>query len=115
MNPYDRIDKLYSLIPSIKCQGKCQESCGPILMSRMEWKRIIKRVGHEPKSEKLLDPCPMLNQESGQCTVYAIRPAICRLWGVVEKMRCPWGCVPERYLQDPEAHMILDKVEQAGA
>ena len=31
----------------------------------------------------------------GRCTVYAVRPMICRLWGIDETMPCPYGCVPE--------------------
>src|SRR2546429_6087610 len=32
---------------------------------------------------------------NGRCTVYEVRPMICRLWGMVEGMQCPHGCVPE--------------------
>jgi hypothetical protein len=56
----------------------------------------------------------MLNQETGKCKVYSIRPTICRLWGLVRKMACPWGCVPERWLSDDEARRIILDVKKAG-
>jgi hypothetical protein len=37
--------------------------------------------------------CPAL--KDGRCSVYDVRPTLCRLWGVVEDMPCPWGCVPD--------------------
>jgi len=38
--------------------------------------------------------CPLLVE--GRCSVYALRPAICRGFGSVAepRMACPFGCVP---------------------
>lgn len=49
----------------------------------------------------------------GLCSVYEDRPMLCRLWGLVEGMKCQWGCVPERYLTDREGREFLRAV--AGA
>ena len=105
------IDEILTRLPRINCQRKCQEACGPILMSRLEWKRICHRVGHVPGPKPDLT-CPLL--KDGLCSVYDIRPAICRLWGLVKKMACPWGCEPERWLTDEEAGVVLDKVRRIG-
>lgn len=101
------IDKIYAELPSIACQGKCYDSCGPIAMSRVEWQRIIKRKGYEPRATSLT--CPLL--VSNRCSVYQIRPLICRLWGVAEGMECPWDCKPERYLTKVEAYDFLLRIE----
>ncbi|MDX6649701.1 MAG: uncharacterized protein QOJ97_1652 [Solirubrobacteraceae bacterium] len=37
--------------------------------------------------------CPALDK--GLCSVYGVRPMICRLWGIGEQMKCPHGCKPE--------------------
>lgn len=37
--------------------------------------------------------CPALTMLH-QCGVYDVRPMICRLYGVVEGMRCTYGCMP---------------------
>lgn len=97
------LDQLYAELPRIACQRKCHSSCGPIAMSRVEWARIIKKKGYEPRATSTT--CPML--ESKMCSVYTIRPMICRLWGVVEDMLCPWGCEPERVLARAEAYDFL--------
>ncbi len=112
------LDALYATLPTLKCQGKCQESCGPIMMTPLEAIRLKDRVGplhpvnflrrddviivHSPKLT-----CPLLDTQTGRCTVYEIRPTICRLWGLVKKMRCPFGCVPSRWLTDKEAGNVL--------
>ena len=67
------------------------------------------RPQNPPKKSDVLT-CPALDVAFGLCSVYPDRPTLCRLWGVVEKMRCPFGCEPERYLSDAEAVTILDEV-----
>lgn len=105
------LDALYATLPALVCQRQCQESCGVIVMTRVEWVRIQRQLGYRPKGRPTLT-CPMLKQ--GRCVVQAIKPMICRLWGLVDnsRMRCPWGCVPERWLSDEEAAAFLAAAEQ---
>jgi hypothetical protein len=94
------LDALYRELPTLDCQRQCQDCCGPIAMSRVEWQRICRKLGHVPRGADDL-VCPMLQQ--GLCSVYHIRPVICRLWGVTETLPCPWGCQPQpRYLTHEE-------------
>lgn len=110
-NPYIRdLEKLAAEIPKINCQKKCQECCGPILMTGLEMARTLKRLEAPPKGTEDLT-CPMLNRTTGECRVYSVRPLICRLWGVAQGMECPWGCKPERYLTKAEAHDLLHRVD----
>lgn len=109
----EQIDLLYATLPTLECQGKCQESCGPIYMSRGEWERIKTKLGWEPKAKNLT--CPMLHRASGNCRVYQERPMLCRLWGLVESMPCPWGCKPERYLSKEEGYQLLQQAAELGA
>ena len=39
-----------------------------------------------------------------------VRPLICRLYGLVKRMACPWGCQPDRWMTDVEAYELLRKV-----
>lgn len=107
------IDRIYAGLPTLTCKGKCQECCGPIAMSRAEWDRIVVRLGFEPRGDPSL-VCPMLCRSSGRCTVYDIRPIICRLWGMVRAMACPHGCTPSRWLTDVEAARLIAKVQGIG-
>lgn len=80
-------------------------------MSRVEWQSVCRTAGEERKAEGL--DCPLLENE--RCSVYEVRPMICRLWGLVESMPCPWGCKPDRYLTHEEGLVLLDRVANAGA
>lgn len=95
MNARDKqLEALYAELPHVPCKGLCQNYCGPIPMQRAERLRIIKSCGRAPKADPLSLTCNMLGVD-GRCTVYALRPFICRLFGAVEAMRCPHGCEPE--------------------
>ncbi len=106
-------------IPRINCKGKCQSSCGPIMASERERHYFESQSGKKfPDAEKLItnsittgEPleCPYLSP-LGQCDVYQFRPTICRLWGNVEGMPCPWGCNPSP-LSDVEGRRLLDAAE----
>lgn len=95
MSQKSELKALYAEVPKLKCKGLCQASCGPIAMTRLENSVIKKRIGRNfPAPSRFDHSCAMLTQV-GRCSIYGDRPLICRLWGVVESMRCPHGCIPE--------------------
>ena len=108
------IEALYATLPKLECKGLCEECCGPVYMSRAEWDRIKIKVGHTPApvdGGSLV--CPMLKNH--RCTVYKVRPLICRLWGMMEAMKCPHGCTPERWVTDEEASRLVREIAEIGA
>jgi Fe-S-cluster containining protein len=120
-----RLAKLYARLPRLDCRGLCSISCGEIHPSVRE-RAVLERaagreLGTQPGTAVLPDGrrqpvrlCSMLTEE-GRCSVYTHRPAICRLWGVVENMRCPHGCQPDpRHLTVDEAHRLLDEAFEIG-
>lgn len=107
MRRYDGLEKIYTKIPKIECKGLCHQYCGIIPMSRMEMTRIVESVGMVPQQEEA--SCPLLDSEN-RCSQYSIRPSICRIWGLVKRMQCPYGCLPERFLADSEARLIINEV-----
>lgn len=105
---------VYARIPAIACQGKCQKSCGPIAMARAEWEALgrprpaeVGEIVFLPGKDNLT--CHLLTKD-GRCGQYENRPLICRLWGVTDGMRCPWGCTPERVVSKKEARAMLMEV-----
>ena len=106
-----KLDELYKSIPvTIQCQGKCQESCGPIAMTEVEFKMISDASKTIPSTTED-GTCSLL--KDGKCSVYSVRPIICRLWGMSEGMVCPFGCVPTpRYLTKKEGFEIIEKVSK---
>jgi uncharacterized protein len=102
------LEALYAELPSLECQGLCGDCCHFIGMTRLEQGRIRRAGG--PVIQIVDTPCPALDF-MGRCSVYAQRPIICRLWGVVADMPCHYGCTPERYLTPEEGREFLARVQ----
>jgi Fe-S-cluster containining protein len=138
MNPFEKLDALYAGLPSVPCKRLCQRFCGAILLTRIEAARleakrgfvdilppgeIAKRtylpppeivvkefVGLRPERDGL---CVFLDRGVlGNCLAYKLRPAVCRLWGMVDNqfMRCPHGCRPTRWVTDAEAKALDEAI-----
>lgn len=117
MSLITKLEELYAQVPVIDCLGKCHRSCGPVDMTTTEHDRI-KEAGVTIERHSVVQiiafatgigetpTCPALGMLR-QCTVYPIRPLICRLWGVTESMPCPWNCPAERVLSDVEANELI--------
>jgi Fe-S-cluster containining protein len=98
-----QLDELYSRLPRLDCQGVCADSCGPIPAGGAERERMERARGRRleaPEIRTEIDghieachECSMM--DDGRCSVYDIRPMICRLWGMTELLPCPYGCIPE--------------------
>jgi Fe-S-cluster containining protein len=101
----------YAAVPKVNCKGKCIRACGPIEATPRE-RLVFERATGKPFPDPLTvlkskhAECPYLDA-MGRCEVYRDRPMICRLYGAVQGMRCPFGCVPERWLSDTEASELL--------
>jgi Fe-S-cluster containining protein len=118
-----RLEAVYAKLPKLNCKGLCQACCGPIGLSPVEHDRMAERGQPLPMLQDFTDGtlfsasarCPQL-AGNGRCTVYAVRPMVCRLWGVVESMKCPHGCVPEGGFLDEEVGQLLfrDALEAGG-
>lgn len=122
------LETIYARLPRLRCRGLCQASCGPVPMGAAEWARIAAAQAGDgrdvPRTTEVAGgtmpvvgadlTCPLLDRETGRCTVYALRPLLCRLWGLAAGMPCGYGCVPERAVTDQEAHRLLGEVMRLG-
>lgn len=121
-----KIDALLSKLPNFQCKEGCADCCGPVELSRLEYMRCIKVSGRSTEDVRLqmqnnlkqgIYACPLLDTKTNRCTVYDVRPAICRLFGVVKnQLLCPHGYAAEvsALLSDEQAREILAKVEELG-
>jgi Fe-S-cluster containining protein len=120
---FEKLDALYATLPTVECLKKCAANCGPIRTSRIEVQRVEEKKGFVASrnlgdsvfwqpTPRTLD-CQFLMPTLGTCSIYLIRPAICRLFGVVDnpKLRCSFGCQPvPRYLTNEEAKKVFEEV-----
>ena len=115
-----KLDEIYKKIPNIKCKGLCHGSCNFIVIGKKEKTRLensgihgnfVLREDFDQTVEisGLERKCSMLS-DCGKCTIYNERPFICRLFGTVKKMACPFGCKPDRWLTDSQAKKLMNKV-----
>lgn len=111
--------RAYARIPEVNCKGLCTDSCGPILCSKGEADEIKQWTGlnimgwaEQPGPLGVrVSPCVFLL--AGRCSIYSMRPAICRLFGAVDHalLRCPHGCRPEKYMTNHESRTLLAEIE----
>lgn len=110
----DSLEKIYSELPKLQCLGKCQSGCGPIPMAPAEEAVFRSHQKLIPNPELMLKSgqldCPHLGL-LGQCNVYDIRPLICRIYGLVKKMACQYGCKPEYWLTDEQAYSLINRAK----
>lgn len=112
------LEELYAGLETVECIGRCWNSCGPIMMSKLERERIAERGVEIPAFDSetsyrwsVLDEplhCPALT-ELKRCSVYEVRPLICRVYGVGRgELACRWGCkVSGRRLKTDEVMALL--------
>ncbi len=131
------LEALYATLPRFTCQKLCQHCCNHIAMTSLEKAQIDRQIGdlrarraraityaqgqpilpgtaweviRPAPNNALARQCPLL--KDGLCSIHSIRPAICRLYGIVENMPCPHGCKPERVMSVREAWEFLKKVAE---
>lgn len=120
-----RIDAILATIPSFKCKPGCADCCGPVQLTRLEYHRCVKASGRtaqdvrqqmEKNIKRNIYKCPLLNAKTNQCSVYEVRPAICRIFGTTKELSCPHGYAPEpeQMLSEERAREILAQVEELG-
>ncbi len=108
------IEDIYNLIPSFICTEGCHECCqnfGVPSQTRVEAERIkaflrehARRIGQAHGTT-----CPYLN-ETG-CSIYPVRPLICRLYGTSPNYRCKMDVAPLRMLHEDEEAEIFHQYQ----
>lgn len=119
------LDALYARLPSIVCQRKCGIACGAVPVTDLEARRVQLAAHVKPRTipvtvvppgevaSRTIERCIYLRGEAA-CTVYAVRPLICRVWGLTKMLSCMHGCVPSRWVSDLEFLDLARAVERLG-
>ena len=133
----DSVRKVWNEVPEVRCKGLCHHTCGSVPVVNAElpiFKKALKGPlkvtfpipghGHLDTKGNMIPggllicgdkdlTCPALTEDL-RCSIHKDRPLICRLYGVVhsEKMRCPHGCVPERWVTDQDVGSWYDRLRK---
>jgi hypothetical protein len=110
----NRLEDVYLRIPTLKCKGLCQDVCGPVPATTGEV-RLMTRMAARPYGWQLATGhCNFLDESTGRCACYRNRPLLCRAWGTVEGLRCPFGCEPASWITQAEFARLSTRVEEVG-
>lgn len=119
---FAQLDAIYAELPTIACKGECAIACGPIPLTDLEARRLQLATHVKPRTviklladgaiERERERCIYL--ENDRCRAYAVRPLICRAWGLVRMLSCMHGCLPDHWLKDTEFVRIAQAVERLG-
>lgn len=72
--------------------------------------RVLEDTGQRVQAVGGASTCVFLKER--RCSIYAIRPLLCRLYGLVEAMPCAFGCTPERQLTREEEQGLWATIGQ---
>lgn len=79
-------------IPKHKNCKNCGGCCGPVPINNFEYKTIQNYVDiNKPKYNKKTDFMTCKFRVDGCCSIYKVRPTLCKLFGVTKGMNCPNG------------------------
>jgi len=115
----ETLEGLYRLIPSIPCRRLCADACGALILTDLEARRLQAETHIKPRTLPVISHpsagrCVYLAPAQDRCTVHAIRPLICRVWGVLKRLSCPHGCTPSTWLSDVQFLALARAVEKIG-
>lgn len=99
------LNEIYDLIPDyFECMEGCGDCCGLIYWTKAEdinIRHYLKEHDMEyitfERDEGLhhfiiqSGSCPYLDEETKDCKIYPVRPHICRFYGIIEELACPYN------------------------
>lgn len=107
----EKLNSIYSKVPDFQCKEGCWDCCGPIHWSPAEDVVIDDWLKQHGRKQRFINSvadflrCPYLDADD-KCTIYEVRPIVCRLSGVVPEMPCEYGS-PKRMLSSKEGSEIF--------
>jgi Fe-S-cluster containining protein len=109
------LERVYDRLPRMECKGLCWFLCdGSFYASARERQRIAQKAGGPLKVDPTRGLCSMLD-EHGRCSVYELRPLMCRIWGMTERFRCPHGCIPEGgFISESRKDALFREIDRIG-
>lgn len=119
---FTSLEQIYAVIPDVGCKGLCHEACGPIMATEKEVKRArdagvdilapARRILELRAVTAEIAVCPALVER--RCSIYDVRPLICRIYGATRSLQCEFGCRPQRWLTERESAYLVQQAYRIG-
>lgn len=117
---FAQLDARYAELPALTCRGECAIACGAMPLTDLEARRLQLATHVKPRTVLRVladgrehERCIYLTP-ADRCRAYAVRPLICRVWGLVRMLSCMHGCLPARWFSDLEFLHLAQAVERIG-
>lgn len=81
----------FKYIPEHTNCMNCGSCCGVVPISEKEYTKIYefcKEKKIKPRKFTSIEDCPFRDHMFKRCTIYEVRPTLCRIFGVVSGMQC---------------------------
>ena len=86
------------VVGDLPCRGCKSACCERAPLSRAELRRIVRLLAARPAAEverlagmkRKPGMCPLVDTQRWRCSVYEARPAVCRLYGLIPDLQCPF-------------------------
>jgi Fe-S-cluster containining protein len=104
------LDDLYVKLPAFECRPGCSDCCGPVPWSREEHERIAAWLAERgrPLLKATSLACPYVDEQN-RCSIYPVRPLICRAYGTFKRLRCPHGCRPRQFVDSKDERRLMKR------
>ena len=91
----NKLETVYRQIPKSSCAPGCGECCGILYPSMAELRNIYDwcqehHVEYKDFTMTVGLDCPYLSPQK-ECSIYPVRPFLCRILGVSTELPCPLG------------------------
>jgi uncharacterized protein len=106
-------------LPCNQCKHEC---CGPVPISKDREKRILALIGEMTADQRkrlsrqkreTLD-CGFIDLETSTCSIYSLRPHLCRFFGSTKGMQCPKVTGLVQIVNPETARMVVDMEYESG-
>lgn len=115
-----KLEDIYSQIPRATCVDGCGKCCGPVFPSSAEVRNIKewclrRHMGYRDFLEITEGGhCPYLTTDM-RCSIYPVRPFLCRMLGASSDTPCPvGGCSCRKVLNHPQSDALYGAVYLRG-
>jgi Fe-S-cluster containining protein len=113
-----KLAEIYKQIPASTCPPGCGKCCGILFPSMAEIRNIKDWLTAHHREYKEFHmafglDCPYLNEKK-ECTIYPVRPFLCRMM-CVSDLSCPVGkCKANKILNSAQSRMLYRQIYLKG-